>query len=86
MDGSGRYHPECSNPITKEHTLYALTDKWILALNLRLLLRRVNKIPMEGVTETVFGADTEVTTIQTAPLRDQSHKQPPNPDTMADAN
>ena len=23
-------------PITKEHTLYALTDKWILAQNLRI--------------------------------------------------
>ena len=30
MDGSGGYHPEWSNPITKEHTWYALTDKWIL--------------------------------------------------------
>ena len=31
MDGSGGYHPEGGNPITKEHTWYALTDKWILA-------------------------------------------------------
>ena len=30
MNGSGGYHPECGNPITKEHTWYALTDKWIL--------------------------------------------------------
>jgi hypothetical protein len=28
------------------------------------LLRRGNKIPMEGVTETKFGADTEGMTIQ----------------------
>ena len=34
---------------------------------------------MEGVTETKFGAET-------APLGDPSHKEPPNPDTMADAN
>ena len=31
------------------------------------LLRRGNKIPMEGVTETKFGADTEGMTIQRLP-------------------
>ena len=43
---------------------------------------------MEGVTETKFRVETEGTTIhtETAPLGDPSHKQPPNPDTMADAN
>jgi hypothetical protein len=53
-----------------------------------ILLRRGNKIPMEGVTETKFRVETEGTTIhtETAPLGDPSHKQPPNPDTMADAN
>jgi hypothetical protein len=79
MDGSGGYHPEGGNPITKVHTWYALTDKLILAQKLRIpkiqsakhmklknnedqsvdtliLLRRRNKIPMEGVTETKFGA------------------------------
>ena len=30
MDGTRNYHPECGNPITKEPTCYALTDKWIL--------------------------------------------------------
>jgi hypothetical protein len=34
MDGSGGYHPEWGNPITKEVTWYALTDKWILARKL----------------------------------------------------
>ena len=38
------------------------------------LLRIGNKTPMEGVTETKFGA---------TPPRDPSHNQPPNPDTMA---
>ena len=74
------------NPISKEHTRYALTDKWILAKKLRIpkiqfakhmklkkkdqsvdtsfLLRRGNKIPMEGVTETMFGAETKERTIQ----------------------
>ena len=31
MDGTRKYHPEWDNPVTKEHTWYALTDKWILA-------------------------------------------------------
>ena len=30
MDELGKYHPELYNSITKEHTLYILTDKWIL--------------------------------------------------------
>jgi hypothetical protein len=34
MGGSGGYHPEWGNPITKELTWYALTDKWILAQEL----------------------------------------------------
>jgi hypothetical protein len=34
MDGSGGYHTEESNPITKALTRYILTDKWILAQNL----------------------------------------------------
>ena len=31
MDRSGGYHSESGSPITKEHTWYPLTDKWILA-------------------------------------------------------
>jgi len=34
MDGTRKYHPEWGNSITKTHTLYALTDKWILVLSL----------------------------------------------------
>jgi hypothetical protein len=30
MDGTKNCHPEQGNPITKEHTWYGLTDKWIL--------------------------------------------------------
>jgi hypothetical protein len=41
-----------------------------------ILLRSRNKIPMEGVTETNF----------IDPPGDPSHKQPPNPDNIADAN
>ena len=90
MDGSEGYHPDWDNPITKEHTWYALTDKWILAQKLRIpkiqfakhmklkkkedqsvdslfLLRMGNKIPMEGVTETKFGAEMEGRTIQRLP-------------------
>jgi hypothetical protein len=36
MDWSGGYHPEWVNLITKEHTWYTLTDKWILAQKLRM--------------------------------------------------
>jgi hypothetical protein len=90
MDGSEEYHPECGNPIIKEHTWYVVTDKWLLAQKLAIpkiqfinhmklkkkaaksvdtsiLLRRGNKIPMEGVTETKCGADTEGMTIQGLP-------------------
>jgi hypothetical protein len=31
MDETRKYHPEWGNPITKEHTRYVFTDKWILA-------------------------------------------------------
>jgi hypothetical protein len=48
------------------------------------LLRIGNKIPMEGVTETKFGAKTKGWTIQGLPHPgDPSHNQPPNPDTIA---
>ena len=82
MNGTRKYYPEQGNPITKEHTWYALTDKWILAQKLgipkiqfinhvklkkeedqsvdtSIHLRRGNKIPMEGVTETKCGSETE---------------------------
>ena len=51
----------------KKHTWYALTDKWILAQNLRILLRKGNKIPIEGVTETKFRAEPEGTAMQRLP-------------------
>jgi hypothetical protein len=35
MDRTKKY-PERGNQITKEHTCYALTDKWILAQMLRI--------------------------------------------------
>jgi hypothetical protein len=45
------------------------------------LLRRGNKLPMEGVTETKLGAEMDHP--ETAPPGDPSHIQPPNPDTIA---
>jgi hypothetical protein len=36
MDVSGVYNPEWGNPITKEVTWYALTDKWILVQKPRI--------------------------------------------------
>ena len=31
MIGTGKYHPKFGNPITKEYTCNAITDKWILS-------------------------------------------------------
>ena len=36
MDWTIKYCPEWGNPITKEYTRYALTDKWVLSQNLIL--------------------------------------------------
>jgi hypothetical protein len=46
-----------------------------------ILLRMGNKIPMEGVTETMFGAEMDHP--ETAPPGDPSHNQPLNPNTIA---
>ena len=43
MDGPGGYHPEWGNPITKEVTWYALTDKWILAQKPRIAMIQLPK-------------------------------------------
>ena len=45
------------------------------------LLGIENKTPMEGVTETKFGA--EMDHLETDIPRDSSHNQPPNADTIA---
>jgi hypothetical protein len=37
MDGTRKYHPEWGNPIIKENSLYALTDKCILTQKLGIL-------------------------------------------------
>jgi hypothetical protein len=51
------------------------------------LLRRGNKTPMEGVTETKCGVETEEMPIQRLThLGNPSHIQSPNPDTFVDAN
>jgi hypothetical protein len=47
------------------------------------LLRIGNKTPMEGVTETKFGAETKEWTIKTDIPGDPFHNQPPNADTIA---
>ena len=46
-------------------------------------LRMANKVTMEVVTETKFGAEMEGKTSRDCPTRDPYHKQPPNPDTIA---
>ena len=47
------------------------------------LLRMGNKIHLEGVTETKFGAETEEKILQRLPHLDPSHIQQPNADTIA---
>jgi hypothetical protein len=66
MDGPGGYHPKGGNPI-KKNTPDMHTDIWILTQKLRILFRRGNKIPMEGVTETKFREEPEVMTIHRLP-------------------
>jgi hypothetical protein len=65
-----------------------LKKKEVKSVATLILLRRGNKIPMEGVTETKFRAKTEGMTIQKLPLHpgDPSRKQPPIPDTITDVN
>jgi hypothetical protein len=46
------------------------------SVNTLPLLRTGNKTPMEGVTETMLGAETAIP-------GDPSHNQPPNTDTIA---
>jgi hypothetical protein len=36
MDRTRKYHPEWGNQIEKEHTWYAVADKWILAQKLQI--------------------------------------------------
>jgi hypothetical protein len=44
MDVTRKYHAEWGNPITKEHTWYALNDKWILAQKLGIPKILLNKL------------------------------------------
>ena len=63
-----------------------LKNKEDQSVDTSFLLRMGNKIPMEGVIETKFRAEMEERTIPRLPhLGYPSHKQPPNPDTIADA-
>ena len=50
MGGTRKYHPELGNPITKEHTWYTLTDKWISskAQNTKDTIHRPNEAQEEG--------------------------------------
>jgi hypothetical protein len=51
-----------------------------------ILLRKGNKIPMERVTETKCEAETERNDHpETAPPKDPSHIELPNPETFEDA-
>jgi hypothetical protein len=54
-------------PKIKFANLMKLKKKEDQSVDTLILLRRGNKIPMEGVTETKFGAETEGRTIQRLP-------------------
>ena len=57
------------------------------SIDTQVLLRRENKIPTGGDTETICGTEPEGKTIQRAvPHRDPSHIQLQNPDIVVDAN
>ena len=43
MDGTRKYHSERGNQDTKEQTWYVLTDKWILAKTIRILMIQPHK-------------------------------------------
>jgi hypothetical protein len=51
---------------------------------LLVLFRRGNKIPIEGITETKFRAESKDHP-ETAPPGDPSHRQPPKPIIIVDA-
>jgi hypothetical protein len=62
--------PEAQNTqdtIHNTHSHIQLKKKEDQSVDTLILLRRGNKITMEGVTETKFGAETEGTTIQKLP-------------------
>ena len=109
MDGSGGYLPEWSNPITKELTWYALTNKQILAQKLRIpkiqfaklmklknkedqsvdtsfLLRRGKNTHGRSYRDKIWSRDWRSDHPETVPPGDPSHKQPPNPGTIAYTN
>ena len=56
--------PEAQIPKIKFAKLMKLKNKEDQRVDTSFLLRRGNKIPMEGVTETKCGAETEGMTIQ----------------------
>jgi hypothetical protein len=61
-----------------------LKKKGDQSMDTSFLLRMGNKIRMEGVTNTKFRAKMEEKNHpETAPPRDPSHIQPPNPGTIA---
>jgi hypothetical protein len=62
-----------------------LKKKEVQSVDPSTLLRKGSKIPMEGVTETKCGVETEGMTIQRLPPGDPSHIQTPNPDTIVRA-
>ena len=77
MDGTWKYHPKWSNPVTKEQTWYALIDKWILAHKLR--------IPKIQVTDHMKLKKKEDQSVDTLVLLRRGNKIPMGEDTKCGA-
>jgi hypothetical protein len=59
--------PEAQNMQDTIHKPYEIHEEGRPSVDTSVLLRRGNKIPMEGVTETNFRTETEGMTIQKLP-------------------
>jgi hypothetical protein len=86
MNGSGGCHPKSGNPITKEHTWYALTDKWILLRNSESFSEGGTIYPWKELQRQISEQRLRKDHSETAPLGDPFHKPPSNTDKMVDAN
>jgi hypothetical protein len=63
-----------------------LKNKEDQSVDTSILLRMGNKIPWKELQRQSSEQRLKADHPETAPLGDPSHKQPPNPDTIADAN
>jgi hypothetical protein len=100
MDRARKYHPEWGNPITKEHTWYALTDKLAvpkIQFTDHMKLKKTKVWVLWSFSESGTKYSWEQVWRQSVEQRlnerpsrdcltwDPPHIQSPNPDTIVDA-